>query len=116
MNLQIDSVGDVKIARIQERRLVYPMMIRSDAQFSGLIDAGTRKLIIDFSEVNYIDSPCIGCLADICRMMSERSGLIKLTGVHERVETMISLVGLSKLMEMFPDEKSALESFRPLVR
>ncbi len=111
MNLQVESFDDVKELRVKEARLVYPAVNTLSAQVSELIDAGSRKLVIDLSEINYIDSPSVGCLADICRMMSERSGSVKLTGPQERVETMLSLVGLPRLVDIFPEERTAMESF-----
>ena len=44
-------------------------------------------------------------------MMVDRSGVVKLVGLQERVETMVSLTGLHNLVEIFREEKSALESF-----
>ena len=111
MNLQIQSFGDVKVLRLKEERLVYPAGTTLSTEVSELINAGSRKLVIDLSEISYIDSPSVGCIADICRMMSECSGSVKLTGLQERVETMLSLVGLPNLVDIFPEERTALESF-----
>ncbi|MFQ5789293.1 MAG: STAS domain-containing protein [Acidobacteriota bacterium] len=111
MNLQIESSGDVKVVRIKEGRLVYPLLGPFFAKISELIDSGASKLVLDLTEVSYVDSASIGCLMDIHRMLSERSGTVKLVGLQERVETMVSLTGLHNLMEIFREEKSALESF-----
>jgi anti-anti-sigma regulatory factor len=48
---------------------------------------------------------------DIYRMLSERSGTVKLIGLQERVETMVSLTGLHNLVEIYREEQSALDSF-----
>ncbi len=111
MNLEIITVNDVKVVRVKEEKLVFPILSRFFNKVSDLIEAGSKKLIIDLSEVNYIDSASIGCLMDIYRMMSERSGAVRLVGLQERVETMVSLTGLHNLVEIFREEKSALESF-----
>lgn len=111
MNLEIESVGDVKVARVKEDKLVFPILSHFFNKISGLIEAGEDKIVIDLSEVTYIDSASIGCLMDIYRMMSDRSGAVKLVGLQERVETMVSLTGLHNLVEIFREEKSALESF-----
>jgi anti-anti-sigma factor len=111
MNLEIESVGDVKVARVKEDKLVFPILSHFFNKISGLIEAGADKIIIDLSEVTYIDSASIGCLMDIYRMMSDRSGAVRLVGLQERVETMVSLTGLHNLVEIFREEKSALESF-----
>jgi anti-sigma B factor antagonist len=111
MNLQIESHGDVKVVRVKEEKLVFPILSAFFAKVSELIEGDAHKLVIDLSAVSYIDSASIGCLMDIYRMVSERSGSVKLVGLQERVETMVSLTGLHNLVEIFREEKSALESF-----
>ncbi len=111
MNLQIESSGEVRIVRIKEAKLVYPKLNDFFGKVSGLVESGTSKLIIDLSDVSYIDSASIGCLMDIYRLMSERSGSLKLVGLQERVETMVSLTGLHNLVDVYREEKTALESF-----
>jgi anti-anti-sigma regulatory factor len=48
---------------------------------------------------------------DIYRMMSEQKGTVKLVGLQDRVETMASMVGLTNLIETFPQEENAFKSF-----
>jgi anti-anti-sigma regulatory factor len=48
---------------------------------------------------------------DIYRTMAERSGVIRLLGLQERVETMVSMTGLHNFMEIYRDESAAVESF-----
>jgi anti-anti-sigma factor len=111
MNLQIESVGDVKVVRVKEEKLVFPVLSSFFAKVSELIEQGALKLVIDLSEVSYVDSASIGCLMDIYRMLTDRSGALRLVGLQERVETMVSLTGLHNLVEIFREERSALESF-----
>lgn len=110
MNLEIDSRGDIKIIRMKEERLVYSMLGSFFSEVSKLIDAGARKVVLDMSSVAYIDSASVGCLMDIYRTMSERSGVIRLLGLQERVETMVSMTGLHNFMEIYRDEAAAVES------
>ena len=67
--------------------------------------------MIDLTEVSYIDSASVGCLMDIYRSVSDKSGAIKLFGLQERVETMVSMTGLHNFMEIFREESAVLESF-----
>jgi anti-anti-sigma factor len=80
------------------------------AEVSKRIDAGARKVVLDLTSVAYIDSASVGCLMDIYRTMSERSGVIRLLGLQERVETMVSMTGLHNFMEIYRDEAAAVES------
>ena len=111
MNLQIDTKDDVKIVRVKDERLVYAMLSSFFSEVSDVIEGGATKIIIDLTDVTYIDSASVGCLMDIYRASSERSGTIRLVGLRERVETMVSMTGLHNFMEIFRDESSALESF-----
>lgn len=111
MNLQIESIGEVKVVRIKEEKLIFPVLSSFFAKVSELVETGATKLMIDLSNVSYIDSASIGCLMDIYRMMSDRSGSLKLVGLQDRVETMVSLTGLHNLVEIYREEKTALENF-----
>lgn len=111
MNLQVESHDDVKIIRVREGRLVYSMLSSFFAEISKVIEGGARKVLIDLSAVNYIDSASVGCLMDIYRTITEKSGTIRLLGLQERVETMVSMTGLHNFMEIYRDEAAALEGF-----
>lgn len=110
MNLQIESFDETKIVRIKEPRLIFPLLSNFSAKLLELIEGGTRKLVIDLSDVSYLDSASYGCLLDINRLMSEQNGTVKLLGLQERVEAMGRLVGLTRLIETFREEENALGS------
>jgi len=111
MKLKIESNDDVKIVRVQEERLVYAMLSSFFSEVSTVIEGGAKKLLIDLTDVSYIDSASVGCLMDIYRSMAESEGTIKLVGLQERVETMVSMTGLHNFMEIYRDESAALASF-----
>ena len=111
MDLQVESFGDVNVVRVKKERLIYPDLRTFSAEISALIEEGTRKLVINLSEVSYMDSASYGCLMDIYRMMSEQKGTVKLVGLQDRVETMASMVGLTNLIETFREEENAFKSF-----
>ena len=111
MNILIESHDDIKIVRIKEERLVYAMLSSFFSEVSSVIEGGAKKLVIDLTDVGYIDSASVGCLMDIYRSMAEGEGTIKLVGLQERVETMVSMTGLHNFMEIFRDESAALASF-----
>ena len=111
MNLEIESHDGVKIVRVKEDRLVYSLLSSFFSKVSEVVEGGSRNLVLDLSQVQYVDSASIGCLMDIYRTVNDASGTVKLVGLQERVETMISMTGLHNFMEIFRDESSALESF-----
>lgn len=112
MQLQVEEQGDVRIVRVQVPKLTYPTLSPFFAEVRQLVEGGARKLIIDLQSVTYVDSASIGCLMDIYRLMQERSGAVKLSGVQPRVETMISMTGVHKLIDIHREEAAALAAFQ----
>jgi anti-anti-sigma factor len=76
-----------------------------------VVEGGARKLLIDLQAVTYVDSASIGCLMDIYRLMQEKGGAVKVSGVQPRVETMISMTGVHKLIDLHREEDAALQAF-----
>ena len=111
MQLQIESFGDVKVVRLEEPRLIFPLLGCLSAQIFELIELGVRKLVLNLSSVGYLDSASYGCLMDIYRRISDRGGTMKLVGLQDRVETMAHMVGITSLIEVFREEDNALRSF-----
>ncbi len=110
MDYAVDTHGDVRIVRVKEQKLTYPVLSPFFAGVRQLVEDGARKLVIDLSGVTYIDSASIGCLMDIHRMLQEKDGAVRLAGLQPRVETMISMTGVHKIVGIHPDEEAALAS------
>jgi anti-sigma B factor antagonist len=111
MNLTTDRVEGISIVRVREARLMYPLLSEFSSTVASLIAAGERKILIDLSTVNYVDSATIGCLMDLYRQASAAGGALKLAGVNKRVETMLTMTGAHNFLDLHADEASAVKSF-----
>ena len=111
MNLSTDRVHGVVIVRVQEGRLMYPLLPEFASTIATLIGAGESKVLLDLSTVTYVDSATIGCLMDLYRQVHAAGGHLKLSGVQKRVETMLTLTGAQNFIEIHADEPTAVTSF-----
>lgn len=111
MNLEVQPSGDVAIVRLRERRLIFPQIETFRAAVKKQLDRGAKNVVINLSNVSYLDSPAHGLLFELLQLVKERGGTLKLVGLQPRVEAMASLVGVTKVFEVFPDERRALASF-----
>src|SRR5262249_54866102 len=111
MNLSTDRNQGVSVVRVNETRLMYPLLSEFSNTISGLIGNGEQKVLLDLSTVTYVDSATIGCLMDLYRQATAAGGALKLSGVQRRVETMLTMTGAQNFLEIHPDEASALRSF-----
>jgi anti-anti-sigma factor len=111
MNLTTEHHGDVAVVRVQEARMLYPILADFASTVSGLVQQGEKKVLIDLTPVTYLDSATIGCLMDLYRQISNAGGRVKLSGVQKRVETMLTMTNTQNFIEVHPDAESALASF-----
>ena len=111
MNLTTDRSQGVSIVRVNEPRLMYPLLSEFSTTVTSLIESGERRVLLDLSTVTYVDSATIGCLMDLYRQAAAAGGQLKLAGVQKRVETMLTMTGAHNFLEIHPDEAAALKSF-----
>ena len=112
MQLDVLDQGEVKVVRVQESRLTYPVLSSFFARVRQLVEEGARSLVIDLQPVSYIDSASIGCLMDVHRLLQDKGGVLRLSGLQPRVETMISMTGVHKIIDLFKDEAEAVAAFQ----
>ena len=106
-----EQSGDVAIVHAEPARLVYPSLSGFASLVRGEIGRGSRKIVIDLGQVEYVDSAAIGCLMDLYRQATAAGAIMKLAGVQRRVETMLTLTGVNQFMELHPDAAAAVTSF-----
>lgn len=110
MNLTTEHAQGIAIIRVNETRLTYPVLAEFTSTLTTIIDAG-EPVLLDLSQVTYVDSATIGCLMDLYRQASDAGGGLKLAGIQKRVETMLSMTGAESVLDIHADEPSAIKSF-----
>ena len=111
MDLSIDKNGAVTIIRILSARVTYPLLPALVEKTKGEVEAGARSLVLDLSAVSYIDSATIGCIMDIYRLAKDQDGGLHILAPQARVETMLSMAGVHKIVPIFREEDEALKAF-----
>jgi anti-sigma B factor antagonist len=101
----------VVVLRVQEPRLTYPILADFASAATSHIAAGEKRVVLNLSNVTYVDSATIGCLMDLYRQAAAEGGALKLAGVQKRVETMLQMTGAHNFLEVHADEAAAVASF-----
>lgn len=79
---------------------------------SGLEDAGNR-VILDLTDVVYIESGAIGLLITVQQDLNERGGAVAIV-CRQDVRRTLERVGLSEFFQMFDDQNHAVAFLRSL--
>jgi|SRR5215469_13832972 len=70
-----------------------------------------NNILLNLSQLQYLDSSGIGELARIYVAVVKQGGTMKVVGLTSKVEEILKVTHLSKLFQEFPDEQTALRSF-----
>ena len=71
------------------------------------IRQGSRKLLLDFSGLDFIDSAGVGVLAVCIGSMQREGGTIVVAGTTGRVKQLLELTNLHRIVGMYADVASA---------
>lgn len=75
------------------------------------IEAGYKKIIVDLSSVEFIDSTFLGAIVTTLKRVAKIGGDLKLVGFRPHVRAMFELTRLFRVFESFPDLQEAIRSF-----
>ena len=75
------------------------------------LESGKKKLILDMSEVYFIDSSGLGELVTAHTTAVKHGGALKLLKLTQRVQDLVQLTKVYRVLEVFSDEETAVDSF-----
>lgn len=78
-----------------------------------ILESGERYVLLDFTDVAYINSSGLHILVLIERRLASSGGKLVLTGVSERIQNVLIISGLSAILTLQPTKAEALASFPP---
>jgi len=73
-----------------------------------ILDSGEQRLLIDFSEVTYINSPGLSVLILVAKRLEKSGGRFALAGVNDSIQKVLRISGLTSLFSIFPARSEAL--------
>jgi anti-sigma B factor antagonist len=72
---------------------------------------GDKKILVNLTDVSYIDSSGIGEMVSSFTTVTNHGGQLKLLGLTKRVKDLLQITKLYTVFEVFEDEPSAIRSF-----
>lgn len=75
------------------------------------VDMGFRKVIVDLSAVEFVDSTFLGVIVGSLKKVAKLNGDLKLVGFKPPVRSMFELTRLFRVFESYGDLQEAIRSF-----
>jgi anti-anti-sigma factor len=77
------------------------------AAVTALLQKDQRKVILDISALDYVDSSGVGMLVSCLTNVKKAGGDLKVVGANQRIKRIFSMTGIDNLMQMFPTVSEA---------
>lgn len=88
---------DITVFEISGRLNLGNSLISIESGIRRLIDLGTRKLIVDVTDVTYIDSSGIGMLVACAGHMEQSKGRLRIAGANGPVAKAFEVVHMERI-------------------
>ncbi|MBU1366813.1 MAG: STAS domain-containing protein [Candidatus Omnitrophica bacterium] len=110
MKITEEKKDDIVICKVQgEVNLDTSPDLRK--RFDSFISSNTKKIIINFSDVPYIDSSGLATLIELLQRLRKIDGKFRICNMSEKVRSIFEITKLCKLFEIFDTQSAALENF-----
>ena len=113
LEIQQRTHEEVVILDIKGRLTVGPEATQLREQVSALAAAGSKNVILNLAEVNYIDSTGLGALVMCATTLRKAGGDVKLLNMNKRTLELLVITKLATVFALFTDEQDAVNSFFP---
>lgn len=106
-------VGDILIATVESSELTSGAADTLLERLRELMAAGqAAKLVLDLSNVKFIDSVALGSLVVLLRRVKEAQGRLALSGLTGHCRRVMEVTGLQRVFELHPDVPAATEALQ----
>jgi anti-anti-sigma factor len=110
LNVKIEEEQDKTILRV-EGRLDAASSPNLENKLNELIKAGKKRLLLDFTKVDYLSSAGMRLLLSVTKKLKSIDGKLNFCSVNEEVMEIIKMAGFERILAIYLTEKDALEGF-----
>lgn len=105
------ATGDVPVVAVNGEVDVYSAPALKD-NLTELLHSGATTVIVDLSEVAFLDSTGLGALVEARAATTEAGGALPLVCQHERILKLFSITGLDGVFSIHPTVEEAARSLQ----
>jgi len=111
MNITTREVSHVTIVDLNGRITLGVETESLRDTIRNLISAGTKKIVLNLANVDYIDSSGVGELVSSFTAVRNSGGELKLFGLTKKVQDVLYITKLYTVFDIKDDEFTAVKSF-----
>src|SRR5207248_7092431 len=111
--LEVEDIGDVTVVNFTDRKILDEQNIQAIGEqlFSLVDEAGRRKILLNFGNVEYLSSAALAKLITLNKKLQQAGGRLILCNIDPSIYEVFEITKLNKLFNIQPEEQAALQAF-----
>jgi len=111
MEIHTRTVGDVHVLDISGKITLGEATKTIRYTISDLLQNGGRKIVLNLTDVNYIDSSGIGELVRTYTTVTKEGKELKLLNLTKKIREVLVITKLLTVFQVYENEQAAVASF-----
>ncbi len=108
MELEVSRRGKVLVVKPLESRLDASQAVDFKDKMTGYIREGNQQIVLNISDVEFIDSSGLGALVTSLKLQKKEGG-IAICGARDTIKSMFKLTRMDRVFQMFDQEDEAVQ-------
>ncbi len=109
---QVERLDDVMVVHFHDSKITGELAISGlgDELYAVVDRPDCQKLVLDFSNVDFLSSAMLGKLVTINRKMKEKDGILRLCGVCPNIRLIFKYTALDTIFDIRDTQSDAVEA------
>ena len=111
--LEVEDIGDIAVVNFVDKKILDEQNIQmiADDLFRLVDELGRRKVLLNFSNVEFMSSAALGKLIRLHQRLHSIGGKLVLCGISKSILEIFEITKLDKMLTIVKDEQTGLNSF-----
>src|SRR5262245_7071100 len=111
--LELQDVGEITVVNFTDQKILDENTIHiiGEQLFSLVDELGRVKLVLNFSNVEYLSSAALGKLVTLNKKVNGAGGRLVLCNIDPSIYVVFEMTKLNKILNIQKEEQAALQSF-----
>ena len=111
--LEVETIGDVTVVNFVDRKILDEQNIQviGEQLFRLVDEEGWRKILLNFSNVEYLSSAALAKLITLNKKLQQAGGRLVLCNIDPQIYEVFEITKLNKLFNIHTEEQAALQAF-----
>lgn len=111
LNISERQAGDVTVLDMSGKVTIGEGSVALRNTIRRLLGEGKKKILLNLSDVGYVDSSGIGELVSSFTAVNKEAGSLKLLNLTQKIQDLLAITKLLTVFDTFDEEGEALASY-----